>query len=129
MAPVNISRPQDLREALGSDATMDVLCKLIAGASPAVLVTDRLGRYVAANDAACKLTGYPMKELLQKALPDLTGVVDDPVADVLWRGFVDHGEQTGEFSIKRKDGSTILVRYDALTHVLPGLHATFLTPA
>ena len=128
MASANISTPHDLRNALGRDASIDVLRQLIAGVSPAVLVTDRMGRYVAANEAACRLTGYTMKELLKKALPDLTGPVDDEVADVLWRGFVDHGQQTGEFSIKRKDGSTISVRYDALANVLPGLHVTFLTP-
>ena len=124
-----ISTPQALREALGAESRPDVLRRLIANASCAVLVADRAGRYVMANDEACRLTGYTMKELLQKALPDLTGAADDEVADVLWRGFLDHGSQTGEFSINRKDGSAILVRYDALAHVLPGLHVSFLAPA
>ena len=129
MAPDSIDSPRALRDAMGGEQNMDVLRALIARATTAVLVADRFGRYVAANDAACRLTGYTEKELLRKAVPDLTGAVDEEVNEVLWRGFLEHGAQTGEFAIKRRDGTTVLVHYEAVTHILPGVHVTFLTPA
>ena len=124
-----IATPQALSEALADDPTINALRRLIAGASCAVLVADRVGRYVAANDRACDLTGYTIGDLLRKTLSDLTGAADDRVAEVLWRAFLDRGQQTGKFSIRRHDGSSVLVRYDALANILPGFHVTFLTPA
>jgi len=93
-----------------------------------VLITDRHGRYVAVNEAACKLTGYTAAELLTKALPDLTGALDANVADILWRGFLDQGHQTGEYTLARKDGGTVHVTYEAVANILPGYHASILQP-
>ena len=91
-------------------------------------MTDRHGRYVAVNEPACELTGYTAAELLVKALPDLTGAIDAQVADVLWRAFLDQGHQVGEYTIRRKDGTTVLVEYEALANVIPGYHASLLRP-
>jgi PAS domain S-box-containing protein len=124
----NVSSPRALRDALGADATLTTLRRQISALPHPVLVADRAGHYVAANAAAGRLTGYTIGELLEKALPDLTGGSDETVSDSLWRAFLHTGEQTGTFEIRKKDGSTILVRYTALANVLPGLHVSFLTP-
>ena len=94
-----------------------------------VFITDRHGRYVAVNEAACRLTGYTAPELLAKALPDLTGALDAEVADILWRAFLDQGHQTGEYTLACKDGSTVRVRYEAIANIIPGYHASILHPS
>ena len=128
MPPHDLLSPDALRDALARRPDIETLRRLIERVPAAVLVTDRFGSYVAANDAACALTGYPRQELLRKALPDLTGPVDDAIADVLWRGFLERGEQTGEFTIKTAAGAEILVRYEAIANIIANFHVTFLTP-
>ena len=81
------------------------------------------------NRAACRLTGYRESELLRMSVSDLTGPVDLDVSDVLWRAFLEQGLQRGEYTLSRKDGSTVLVQYAAMANVSPGLHASFLTVA
>ena len=118
--------PDALRDSLSRHPTLGALRRAIADLPDAVLITDRHGRYVAVNDAAVRLTGYEPGELLKKALPDLTGTADVPVSDVLWRAFLEHGHQTGQYTLATKDGSTVLVHYEALANVIPGYHASFL---
>ena len=120
--------PAELRDALGDDAGVEVVRQIIAEVADPVLVTDGSGRYVAVNDAACRLTGYRPEELLRMSVGDLTGAVDSDVSDVLWRAFRDQGQQRGEYTLLRRDGTTVRVRYEAMTNVAPGLHASFLAP-
>lgn len=120
-----IATPRDLREALGPGGDLAQVKVLIAHLPRAVLVTDRSGRYVAVNRAACALTGYREEELLRMAFPDVTGQTDERIAETLWRVFVERGEQRGGFSLRRKDGSSLAVRYDAIS-IPPEFHASFL---
>ncbi len=43
----------------------------IANAPDGVFIADEKGRYVEVNQAACEITGYSEKELLNKSIPDL----------------------------------------------------------
>ena len=122
------STPFELRNALSDDADLRILGDAIAPLTAAVLIADRHGQYVAVNEAASRLTGFSQAELVRKALPDLTGAPDTDVSDVLWRAFLDQGYQSGEFSIQRQDGSSVVVRYEALANVIPGYHVSFLRP-
>lgn len=117
-----------LRHALRGRRDLRALRHAIGTIEDPVLITDRHGRYVAVNEAACRLTGYTAAELLTKALPDLTGALDANVADILWRGFLDQGHQTGEYTLARKDGGTVHVTYEAVANILPGYHASILQP-
>jgi PAS domain S-box-containing protein len=121
--------PYALRDSLARSPGLGALRTAIADLPEAVLITDRHGRYVLVNDAAVRLTGYEPEELLKKAFPDLTATADVPVSDVLWRVFLEQGHQTGEYTLAKKDGSTVLVRYEALANVIPGYHASFLRPS
>ena len=121
--------PHALRDSLSRNPNLNALRTAIADLPEAVLITDRHGRYVLVNPAAARLTGYEPEELLRKALPDLTGTADVPVSDVLWRAFLEQGHQTGEYTLATKDGSTVLVQYEALANVIPGYHASFMRPA
>jgi PAS domain S-box-containing protein len=46
-----------------------LLGQVAASAGAALLVSDDTLRYVAANDAACELLGYPRDELLKLRVP------------------------------------------------------------
>lgn len=125
-----IGDPDALRRALERSEYRDLerIRSLISRSEVAVLVADDRARYVAVNEAACALTGYTESELVGMSLPDLTAPVDAAVADRLWTAFVDHQRQRGDFALWAKDRSAVLVRYDAVANVVPGLHVSFLRP-
>jgi PAS domain S-box-containing protein len=128
MVARDLKTPTALRHALGTNFSRDSLRETLARVSTAVLIADGTQCYVAVNDLACSLTGYTEAELLRMSLPDLTAAVDARASEVLWRAFMDTGEQRGEFTVQRKNGTTVLVRYEAVANITPALHASFLTP-
>ena len=46
----------------------------------------------------------------------------------LWQDFIAHGVQRGEYELRRKDGTTLRVRYWAYASVAPGVHISLLVP-
>jgi PAS domain S-box-containing protein len=90
-----------------------------------VLVANDAARYMAANDAASALTGYPVDELLTLSVNDLTPVPYGVDFEALWMDFVRTGRQEGEYEIRRRDGSIVRVTYVAHANVAPGLHVSF----
>lgn len=123
-----IGDPDALCRALERSEYRDLgrIRSLISRSEVAVLVADDRARYVAVNEAACALTGYTESELVGMSLPDLTAPVDAAVADRLWTAFVDHRRQRGDFALWAKDRSAVIVRYEAIANVVPGLHVSFL---
>lgn len=123
-----IDSPTALRRALAQSSRGGFIeiQRLIANAPVGVLVTDDRARYVSVNELACKLTGYRESELLKMALPDLIALTEVSVADRLWKAFLEQGRQTGEFAVRRRNGSTLVVSYEAAANVAPGLHVSFL---
>jgi PAS domain S-box-containing protein len=98
-------------------------------ASPeATLVADDEGRYVAANEAACRLLGYTREELLQLSVWDLTPDPHEVEGLILWKEFIEIGAQAGGYWLKRKDGSPIEVAYQAQASIAPGRHVSRLVP-
>lgn len=65
------------------------------------------GRYVAANQYACELTGYARSELIGRSVSELGG---RPEGDVT--------------SLRRKDGAEIAVTYRAVASHLAGMSVT-----
>ena len=92
----------------------------------AILLADNEGRYVDANPAACLLLGYTREELLELAIPEVFAVADAGWARGAWREFLAKGRTTGEISLRRKDGSSVVVDYSAIASILPGLHLSIL---
>jgi PAS domain S-box-containing protein len=98
---------------------------LLAAARDAVLVVDDARRFVDANPAACRLLGFPLKELLERRLDD---VLDEPGLDLdaAWRSFLDGGEQMGELRLVRPDGERRHVEYNATARFVAGRHLAIL---
>lgn len=102
------------------------LRELIDAAPFAALIADDSGRYVLANHAASRLTGYSGAELRRLSVWDLTPRDDEHDADVLWRAFLQQRAQTGVYRIRTKPGKTVNAQYAAQTHLLKGLHVSLL---
>ena len=90
-----------------------------------VLVADDAARYVAANDAASALTGYSVEELLTLSVNELTPVPHGVDFKRLWMDFVRIETQKGEYEIRKRNGSTVQVTYEAYANVAAGLHVSF----
>ena len=84
----------------------------------AVFVADEHGRYVAVNQAACKLVGYPREELLGLRVTDL--VPPDEAAGP-WGEMVADRAARGTATLRCKDGSTVEFRYLAGETTVAGM--------
>jgi len=91
-----------------------------------ILLADNMAGYVDANPAACMLTGYDRAELLQRSVWDLTPEMDQERGRALWQHFLATGTQQGEYTLQRKDGTSVEVEYRATAHIVAGLHLTVL---
>jgi len=118
---------QRLRADLeGTAARLDRLASQLEHVPACVLIADDAGRYVAANDRACALTGYPRAELLRTSVADLTAPNEFARYERLWDAFVGTTKQRGVYNIVRKDGSVVKVRYFAYADLAPGIHISFI---
>ena len=96
------------------------------GEPPAALLADNAAQYIAANDAACALTGRSREELLSLHVWDLTPVHAADAGRQAWARFVESGVQTGAFRLKVPSGEEVEARFVALTDILPGCHLSLL---
>ena len=128
-APPLKSAAAHVRESLAHSGDGPVKARVraaIRGLSVAAIGADDRARIVVANAAAASLTGYSVTELVDLTVPDITASSDRPHTDVLWKAFLTHGQQSGEYDIRRKDGSVVTVEYLAITNAAPGCHLSLL---
>jgi PAS domain S-box-containing protein len=92
-------------------------CPLIS-----ILAADDGGRYLAANDAACTLTGYSQDELRDMSIWDLSPKRNVEQGLRTWRHFLREGGFDGECRLRRQTGELIEVRCLAAANVILGLH-------
>ncbi len=95
----------------------------------AAFAADNSTRYIATNAPARELTGFSNAELLRKTVMDVTPLPRTEAGRRLWQEFIARGAQRGEYQLRRKDGTTVLVRYWAYASVAPGVHLSLLVPA
>lgn len=92
----------------------------------AILIANDRGRYIDANAAAARLTGYTRTELMRLSVWDLTPPVRLGLGRRLWREFLHRQSMSGEYRLRRKGGRLQAVRYVAVANVLPGVHVSAL---
>jgi PAS domain S-box-containing protein len=91
-----------------------LLGEAIDRAPDAVLVADESMRYLAVNQAACRLLGYTREELLALRVADVaTSATDDETSSR--RG------KTGTAVLRRKDGEHIAAAYRSHETKLAGM--------
>jgi PAS domain S-box-containing protein len=92
-----------------------------------ILAADDSGRYIAASDALCALTGYSQDELLEMHVWDLS-ITRNIEKDLrTWRQFLRVGGFVGEYQLRRKTEETIKIPCIAVADVVPGLHVAAMT--
>jgi PAS domain S-box-containing protein len=90
----------------------------------AMVIADDEGRYIDANPAACKLFGVCREELLSSRITDFA----EPNFEFeqAWPMFREQGQMSGEFRLRRPDGSVREVEYAATADFLPHRHLSIL---
>lgn len=124
----SLDQPATGRPPGGHDVTAAMIRKAIAPMSLPTLVADDRGRYVAASDSACALTGYSREELSGLHIWDLTAGATRVEYEPLWRAFLSQGRQRGTYVIQPRSGAAIAVEYVAQAHVRRGVHVSVLRP-
>ena len=95
-----------------------LLGEAIENGPVAVLVADEHGRYVAVNQAACRLFGYSREELLTMSATDIARYDEAPAE---WAEMEMNGTLTGVSTVTRKDGSTFPFAYVAGATIVAGM--------
>jgi PAS domain S-box-containing protein len=83
----------------------------INAASVATLLATDDGQYVAANDAACKLTGYSRSELVEFRAGQLAG---DDTSRQIYEAITKRRELEGVKTVRRRDGALVRCYYQAV---------------
>jgi PAS domain S-box-containing protein len=86
----------------------------IENAPDGVLVVDEDGRYLEANDAICRITGYSKEELFEMSIPDTLAPESLEDGAKHFRDVVDEGRASGDLAFVRKDGTKGHWRVDAV---------------
>jgi PAS domain S-box-containing protein len=104
-----------------------LLGEAIDRAPDAVLVADESMRYLAVNQAACRLLGYTREELLALRLTD---VATYPGASEEYDELMSRRGKVGTAVLRRKDGTAIAACYRAHETKLAGMtvYVTILWP-
>jgi len=92
----------------------------------AILLADDEGRYVHANPAAEKLTGYSAEQLYGMTVFDLTPGPNRDQGQSMWQEFIRQGTLSGDYTLTRCDGSLVEVEFHAVARVAPGTHLSML---
>ena len=104
------------------EATQRRYQALFDNALDAILVANDDAHYVEANPAACALLGYSRAELLRMTVWDVMPARDRATAEGLRQAFVAAAQQSGELTVRCKDGSARETEYRAVANFMPGLH-------
>ncbi|HET7725699.1 MAG TPA: PAS domain-containing protein [Candidatus Limnocylindrales bacterium] len=90
-----------------------------------VLVADDRMRYVAANETAHRVLGYPSGGLIGRSIADVTAPGDVEAAAAAWATFLRLGRLDGEYRLVTADGRAVPVVYLARAHQpVAGLHVS-----
>jgi len=120
----DITKRKETEAALAT--TQQRLQALFTHSQDAFLLADDQARYVDANPAACKLTGYSRDELLQMSIWNLTPALNREIGQQMWAEFIELGQQGGEYTLAGKDGIRVEIEFRATANILPGLHLSII---
>jgi len=110
----------------GGQTALAALGVAIRRLGHAALVADDGGKLLLANEAASRLTGYSLDELLRLAVTDLTPQLLESHSEMLWLQFITEGRQAGDYRVLGKHERVVTATYVAEKNLLPGLHVSLL---
>ncbi len=74
-----------------------------------IFITDKNGRYIIVNQAACKLLGYNENQLLTMSITDIVPPDNRDIALSLFKTFREKKDVSDEVLLQRSDGTTVWV--------------------
>lgn len=89
-----------------------------------MVIADRDGRYIEANQSACTLFGVEKETLLGQSIEDF--VLESYDLEATWRTFETAQTERGTLPLVRPDGDQRTVEYAATANVVPGEHLSVL---
>lgn len=105
-----------------------VIEDLFGRSASAMLLVDDDRVYVNANQAACEMLSVDREEIIGKRIDDFT---DPDLLDqvpALFKGFLDAGSLSGNFTMLDGKGGPVECSYSASANVIPGLHLSIMIP-
>ena len=121
------SRLRDVPRTSDVSRVLTVVTEVAAdGDTPAALLADSAAHYIAANDAACVLTGRSREELLSLSVWDLTPQIAVADGREAWARFVESGNLSGAYVLRTPSGCEVEARFAASANILPGCHLSLL---
>jgi PAS domain S-box-containing protein len=97
----------------------ETLRAVFEGALEPMVLTDRDGKYVRVNRAACELYGLPRERLLGRRFGELVVIPVPSEEDAVT--FRQRGHLRGRCPVVRSDGTRRVVEYSSVSNVAPGL--------
>lgn len=92
----------------------------------AILMAGDDGHFLEVNPAAARMLGYTREQLLGLGIDAVFATSDRSLSERAWEEFLVHGTQSGECTLRRKDGTSLRADYSAVAHILPGVHLTIM---
>ena len=86
--------------------------RYVENAPVGVFIVDSAGKYIVVNSVACELLGYTQSELLELSIPDVS--IRKEAGDT-FQNLKESGKLGYEGLLKKKDGSIVQVRLDAVS--------------
>lgn len=120
----DVTERKTQQDALSASQTR--LQALFDHSNDGILLADEAGLCVEVNPAACRLLDYQREELIGRPTAELFASAERGWAQVAWRDFLASGRQSGECTLRRRDGSQVRAEYNAIARILPGLHLSIL---
>src|SRR5919206_4465737 len=88
----------------------------------AALIANDDARFIESTPAAQRLLQFSEEELLTKFVWDITPGARRDDARELWSRFLEAGQDSGMYQVRRADGRLVTCRYEAVARISPGRH-------
>ncbi len=99
----------DISEKKAAELDLRLAASVFTHSRDGILIADREGRVIRANAAFGRITGRDPESMVGHSLAELVlGVAEAERADAWWASTVIAGDWSGEFPLRRADGSPIV---------------------
>ncbi len=85
-----------------------------------IILADDQGNFIDGNPAICEMLGYSYKEFVRLNASKLK--LSSQPKTTMFGEFLSEGRSHGNVNLRAKWGRTVVVRYNAVANILPGIH-------
>ena len=100
--------------------------RVFEGSATPMLVVDEQRRFVAVNDALCRLLRLPRERILGLTVAELSATDLRGEVDQAWEEMLASGHLVGSWELVSGDGDPVPIEFAATANVAPGRHLAIL---